>query len=70
MKKPDFRSLGFKVSRRFVAWVGIAVVVGAGAFIAGKQLRPVDPADFAFDYDAVAYDVPEASAGLSLGGFS
>jgi hypothetical protein len=68
VKKPNFSS--FKVSRRFVAWVGIAVVVGAGAFFAGKQLRPTEPADFVFDYGAAAYDVPASAAGLSLGGFS
>lgn len=68
MKRPDFRN--FKLNPRFGAWVAIAVLVGAIAFVGGRSLRPQEPGDFAFDYGAASYDAPASAAGVSLGGFS
>ena len=68
MKPPAVRLP--RISPRLAAWGGLTIAVAIVAFLAGQQLRPQNPDDFVFDYGAAAYDAPDASVGLSLGGFS
>jgi hypothetical protein len=58
------------MNRSVYVWAALAFVVGAAAFLAGRELRPADERQtFVFDTTAPPFSVAAGIAATSLGGF-